>query len=287
MSRHARTRQRRRQRSDRRGTAPAAASARWRRAAGGRARPRPQAARARCCSSASACWPRVSTVFGMMMAVASDLPKLEAPDAPQLGRSSTHDGHQIGDADRQRAADLPHRGPDRAGDEARDHRDRGPPLLHQRGRRPARHRARRRPGRHVQKQARPGRLDDPAAVRQDRARRPERPHGLPEAARGRARLPPHAQVVQGADPAQLPEHDLLRQRRLRDRVGRAHLLPPNHRAATSAGDKPLRVRPAAGRGGAAGRDGRVARARTTRSRIPRRRRAGATSCSCGCSSRAT
>ena len=36
---------------------------------------------------------------------------------------------------------------DRAGDEARDHRDRGPPLLHQRRRRPARHRPRRRPGR--------------------------------------------------------------------------------------------------------------------------------------------
>ena len=73
-----------------------------------------------------------------------------------------------------------------------------------------------------------GRLDDHAAVRQERARRPERPHAVREAARGRARLPPHAQVVQGADPAQLPEHDLLRQRRLRDRVGRADLLRRDH-----------------------------------------------------------
>ena len=48
---------------------------------------------------------------------------------------------------------------------------------------------------------------------------------LPEAARGRAGLPPHAQVVEGADPPQLPEHDLLRQRRLRHRGGRAHVLP--------------------------------------------------------------
>ena len=73
-----------------------------------------------------------------------------------------------------------------------------------------------------------------AAVRQERARRPGRPHAVPEAARGRAGLPPHAQVVQGADPAQLPEHDLLRQRRLRDRVGRAHLLrQPTTRAATT------------------------------------------------------
>ena len=115
------------------------------------------------------------------------------------------------------------RGRDRAGDEARDHRDRGPPLLHQRRRRPARHRPRALPGRRAKK-ARPGRLDDHAAVRQERARRPGRPHAVPEAARGRARVPDHAQVVQGADPAQLPQHDLLRQRRLRDRVGRAHVL---------------------------------------------------------------
>ena len=35
--------------------------------------------------------------------------------------------------------------------------------------------------------------------------------------RGRARLPARAQVVQGQDHHRLPEHDLLRQRRLRDR----------------------------------------------------------------------
>ena len=55
---------------------------------------------------------------------------------------------------------------------------------------------------------------------------------LQQAARGRARLRDHAQVVQGGDPPDLPQHDLLRQRRLRRRVRGAHLLrlePPRLR----------------------------------------------------------
>ena len=48
--------------------------------------------------------------------------------------------------DRQPAPDPPRAAGHRAGHEARDHRDRGPALLHQRRRRPARHRARVRPG---------------------------------------------------------------------------------------------------------------------------------------------
>ena len=77
----------------------------------------------------------------------------------------------------------------------------------------------------VQQQRRAGRLDDHPAVRQERARGAGRADAVPEAARGRARLPPDAPVVEGADPQHLPEHDLLRQRRLRDRGGRAHVLP--------------------------------------------------------------
>ena len=91
------------------------------------------------CSSASACWPIVSALFGMFMAVASDLPPLEDARAPAVGdprHAAATDRH----ADRQRAPDLPVRDRDRAGDEARDHLDRGPPLLHQQRRRPARHR---------------------------------------------------------------------------------------------------------------------------------------------------
>ena len=62
-------------------------------------------------------------------------------------------------------------------------------------------------------------------------------HGLREGARGGARLPPHAQVVQEEDPHRVPELDLLRQRRLRDRVGRAHVLRPA-RPTTSAAASP-------------------------------------------------
>ena len=59
---------------------------------------------------------------------------------------------------------------------------------------------------------------------------------LQKAARGRAGLPPHAQVVEGEDPHRVPELDLLRQRRVRDRVGRAHVLrQPSTTAAAAAG----------------------------------------------------
>ena len=84
----------------------------------------------------------VSALFGMFMAVASDLPPLEEP-AHQPSVILDARGEPDRHADRQRAPDLPVRERDRAGDEARDHRDRGPPLLHQQRRRPARHRARR------------------------------------------------------------------------------------------------------------------------------------------------
>ena len=115
-------------------------------------------------------------------------------------------------------------------DEARDHRDRGQALLHQRGRGPPRHRAARSWPTSTHKRRRAGRLDDHPAVRQERARGPAQAHPVREAPRGRARLPPHAQVEQGEDPHRVPERDLLRQRRLRHRVGRAHVLrrEPGH-----------------------------------------------------------
>ena len=109
---------------------------------------------------------------------------------------------------------------------------------------------------------------------------------VPEAARGGARLPAHAPVVEGADPAQLPELDLLRQRRLRDRVGRAHVLRLQPRQVRR-GTADVRVGAAPARGGAAGRRSWPRRARTTRSSIPSPRRSAATSCCCACSSRGT
>ena len=106
-------------------------------------------------------------------------------------------------------------------------------------------------------EGRPGRLDDHPAVRQERARRPGRADGVPEAPRGRPRLPPHAQVVEGADPPQLPQHDLLRQRRVRHRGGRAHVLPGEPPRVRRAARRQLRLPARAARGGAAGRHGRV------------------------------
>ena len=77
--------------------------------------------------------------------------------------------------------------------------------------------------------ARPaGRLDDHPAVRQERARGAGQPNGLPEAPRGGARLPPRAPVVQGQDPHRVPELDLLRRGRLRDRGRRATYFGCNH-----------------------------------------------------------
>ena len=90
--------------------------------------------------------------------------------------------------------------------------------------------------------ARPGRLHDQAAVRQERAGGPVQPHGLREAPRGRARLPALAQVVEAEDPHRVPEHDLLRQRRLRDRVGRTDLLRPRPQPRLRQPGRPLAPR---------------------------------------------
>ena len=69
-----------------------------------------------------------------------------------------------------------------------------------------------------------GRLDDHRAVRQERACRPGQPHDPREVPRGGARLPARAPLEQGQDPHRVPEHDLLRRGRLRDRGGGPHLL---------------------------------------------------------------
>ena len=126
-------------------------------AAGARSASRSASCASWSCSSASACSRSSRPLFGMFMAVASDLPPIDPLEKPVDGRrrSSTAAASQIGTlTGNERRIYLP-RERDRAGDEARDHRDRGPPLLHQQRRRPARHRARRRPGR--RRPARPSR----------------------------------------------------------------------------------------------------------------------------------
>ena len=90
-----------------------------------------------------------------------------------------------------------------------------------------------------------------------------------KAARGRAGLPPHAQVVEGEDPHRVPELDLLRQRRVRDRVGRAHVL--RHPARRLRPRRPaLRQRADAG-GVRAARGRRVLAEHVRPGRQPRRR----------------
>ena len=118
---------------------------------------------------------------------------------------------------------------------------RGQALLRAPRRRPSRHGARAL-GRRHQPRHRAGRLDDHAAVRQERL--PDEPEDdRPQALRGRARLAARAEVVEGPDPDRLPEHRLLRERRLRRRAGVAHLLPPPGRADEAGGGGPPRGDP--------------------------------------------
>ena len=78
----------------------------------------------------------------------------------------------------------------------------------------------------------------------------------PQAEGGGARVAARAALVEGPDPDRLPEHDLLRERRLRRAAGGADLLPPRRRQARL------------GRGGAARRDPERPVASTTRSTNP-------------------
>ena len=103
----------------------------------------------------------------------------------------------------------------------------------------------------------------------------EQAHDQPQAEGGGARLAARAGVVEGQDPHRLPEHDLLRERRLRDRAGRAGLL------------RARRVEADARRGGAPRRHpGRPEPLQPGHRTRRRRTRAGAR-CSRRCSTRRT
>ena len=153
-------------------------------------------------------------------------------------------------------------GRDRPADEARDRRDRGPAVQRARRRRPPRDPARRLGGHHEQER-RAGWLDDHAAVREERDRQ-GRPHDQPQGEGGGARVAARAALGQGPDPHRVPEHDLLRERRVRRPAGRAHVL------------RPRRSRADAARGGAARRDPEGSVAATTPSRTRARPAHGAT-----------
>ena len=195
---------------------------------------RPSGRSSRSCALAAASSPAsaflafISTVFGMMMAVARDLPgsrtrpSSRAPRtrscspttarADQLAKLTGNENRILVDED-EISPNI--KNAVIAIEDRRFYEHRG--VDYQRHRRALCQDV-------AQRQRRAGRLDDHAAVREERARGPGRPLGVPEAARGGAGLPPRAQVVEAEDPHPVPEHRLLRQRRLRDRVGGAHLL---------------------------------------------------------------
>ena len=108
-------------------------------------------------------------------------------------------------------------------------------------------------GGHPQQGGRRGRLDDHAAVRQERVQ-PQRPDDRAQGARGGARLAADAAVVEGPDPHRVPQHDLLRERRLRRPPGGPDLLRREERRGADAArggtarrypGEPLAVRPGA------------------------------------------
>ena len=125
-----------------------------------------------------------------------------------------------------------------------------------------------------------GRLDDHPAVRQERARRAGQPDRVPEAARGRARLPPRAPVVEGQDPHRVPERDLLRRGRDGIEAAAQHLLrlqPPRLRRGRRRPTVRLAA-PALG-GGDARRDHLLAERVLDPETSPRTRPRAATRCS--------
>ena len=161
----------------------------------------------------------ISTIFGMMMAVASDLPSLEATNEFKASRNSILYDHTYSgkDPDKHRIAVL-------TGNENRilvESKDISPSIkqavvaiedkrfYQPQGPRLPGHRARslvRRPS------AEGGRgwLDRHAAVRQERAARADQPLRLPKTQGSGARLPARAQVDEGQDPHPVPEHGLFR-----------------------------------------------------------------------------
>ena len=173
-------------------------------------------------------------IFGMMAAVSQDLPAIYNFAQYKASKNSEvvdDNGEPIGTLTCDQNKILLSSAPDLPQHQERGGLDRGLPLLRTQRRRLPGHRPR--PGQgHPQPERPAGRLDDHRAVRQERARSRRQPHGPGEVPRGGARLQARAALDQGQDPHRVPEHDLLRRGRLRDRGRRPHLLrrrPPRLR----------------------------------------------------------
>ena len=128
------------------------------------------------------------------------------------------------DSPRRPGADHRPVGRDQRVDEARDRRGRGQAVLPAPRRRPPWHGPRGVGRRHAPRHG-AGRLDDHPAARQERV--PDEPEDdRPEAHRGGPRMAARAALVEGQDPDRVPQHRLLRERRVRRRAGLKGLLPP-------------------------------------------------------------
>ena len=244
----------------------------------------------------------ISTIFGMMMAVASDLPQLENQAAVQEGgqllplrrplapdravRAARQRGHRL------TRPISPRRCRTRSS-RSRTSASESNPGVDLRGIAPRvrGRRHRRRP---------PGRLDDRPAVRQERAGPAEQPHGVREAARGRAGLPPRppwtkekilteylnsiyfgngAYGIESAARVYFgKEHHFYSDA---DPLGHDHVQHPGLRRRHGVrrhADPQVRVGAGALGGRAAGRHGRRPERLRSRSPIPRPHAIGATSC---------
>ena len=114
-------------------------------------------------------------------------------------------------------------------------------FYHARRDRPGRHGARGR-RQHLDGHARPGRLDDHPAARQEPLAPGAGRHALAAAQdhRGRARLPGRAALVEAEDPRGVPQHDLLRPPGLRRRGRRRGLLRRAREGPAAAAGRPAR-----------------------------------------------
>ena len=171
--------------------------------------------------------------------------ELEIPPLPERSRILAADGSLIASSSTENRVSVPLSEVAPVMRTGR-HRDRGLPLLRARRHRPPRHAARLR--QQPVRRGRAGRVDADPAVRQAGAARAGAEHQGRQGARGRdqgrhgAVVQPQAaraalrggargEVHQGADPRALPQHRLLRRRRLRRR-GRGQALLQHARRAT-------------------------------------------------------
>ena len=194
----------------------------------------------------------VSTVFGMMMAVAQDLPQLEAQNEFKSARNSTlvdDRGRNLATLTGARTGSCV-----RSSQISSNIKHAVIAIEDQRFYSTRASTTRESCARSLQDLRRQRAAQGGSTITQQFVKNAlvaqKQPVRLPEAAGGRARLPARAQVVQGQDPHRVPEHRLLRGRRIRHRVGGARLLRHGTTPAASPSARRCSSRPRPRAGGA-------------------------------------